>query len=38
MDFWRRENDPLVEYWISVDMTHLLRQFGVDLLQCIPSK
>ena len=38
MDFWRRENDPLVENWIFVDMIQLFRQFGVDLLQSIPPK
>ncbi len=38
MDFWRRENDLLVENWIFVDMTQLFRQFGVDLLQSIPPR
>ena len=38
MDFWRRENDPLVENWIFVDMIKLFQQFGVDLLQRITPK
>ena len=38
MDFWRRENDLLVENWIIDDMIHLFRQLGVDLLQSIPPR
>ena len=32
IDFWRREGDQFVENWVFVDMIHLFRQFGVDLL------
>ena len=38
MDFWRRENDHFVEKWVFVEMIHLFQQFGVDLLQRIPSR
>jgi predicted ester cyclase len=32
MDYWRRENDMLVENWVFIDMIDLLGQFGIDLL------
>lgn len=32
MDWWKREGDQYVENWVFVDMVHLFRQFGVDLL------
>jgi predicted ester cyclase len=32
LDFWRREGDRFTENWVFVDMLHLFRQFGVDLL------
>ena len=32
LDFWRRRGDRFVENWVFVDMVHLFRQFGVDLL------
>lgn len=32
MDFWRAEGDRLAENWVMIDMIHLLRQLGVDLL------
>ena len=32
LDFWRREGDRITENWVFVDMLHLFRQFGVDLL------
>ena len=32
LDFWKLENDVYVENWVFVDMIHLFRQFGVDLL------
>ena len=32
LDFWRREGDKFTENWVFVDMLHLFRQFGVDLL------
>ena len=38
MDFWRREEEQFVENWVFVDMIHLFRQFGVDLLQRIPER
>ena len=33
IDFWKLENDRYVENWVFVDMVHLFRQFGIDLLQ-----
>lgn len=32
MDFWRREDDMLVENWVFIDMVDLIGQFGIDLL------
>ena len=32
MDFWRREDDMLVENWVFIDMVDLVSQFGIDLL------
>lgn len=32
LDFWRREGDQFTENWVFVDMIHLFRQFGVDLI------
>ena len=32
MDFWRREDDMLVENWVFIDMVDLIAQFGIDLL------
>ena len=32
LDFWKLENDQYVENWVFVDMIHLFRQFGIDLL------
>ncbi len=32
MDFWRREDDMLVENWVFIDMVNLIGQFGIDLL------
>jgi len=32
LDYWRRRGDPFIENWVFVDMVHLFRQFGVDLL------
>jgi predicted ester cyclase len=32
MDFWRREDDMLVENWVFIDMVDLIRQLGVELL------
>lgn len=33
LDWWKREGEQYVENWVFVDMVHLFRQFGVDLLQ-----
>ena len=30
-DWWRREEDLLVENWVFVDIPHVLLQMGVDL-------
>lgn len=32
MDWWKREGDQYTENWVFVDMVHLFRQLGVDLL------
>jgi predicted ester cyclase len=32
MDFWRREDNLLVENWVFIDMVDLIRQLGVELL------
>ncbi len=32
MDWWKRSGEQYVENWVFVDMLHLFRQFGVDLL------
>ena len=32
MDFWRREDDMLIENWVFIDMVNLIGQFGIDLL------
>ena len=33
LDFWRRSGNQFIENWVFVDMLHLFRQFGVDLLR-----
>lgn len=33
MDFYRREGELIVENWIPVDMLHLFKTMGVDLLR-----
>ena len=33
MDFYRREGELLIENWVPVDMLHLFKTMGVDLLQ-----
>ena len=33
LDWWKREGEMLVENWVFVDMIHLFRQLGVDLMQ-----
>jgi predicted ester cyclase len=35
LDFWRRADDMFIENWVFVDMVHLFRQFGIDLLDRI---
>jgi len=32
LDWWKREGETYIENWVFVDMIHLFRQFGVDLL------
>ena len=32
MDFWRREDDMLVENWVFIDIVDLIGQLGIDLL------
>ena len=32
IDFWRYENGQFTENWVFVDMLHLFRQFGIDLM------
>lgn len=38
MDWWKRDGDSYVENWVFVDMIHLFRQFGVDLLEWLPAR
>lgn len=33
LDYWRRQGGQFIENWVFVDMVHLFRQFGVDLLE-----
>ncbi len=32
LDWWKRDGDLFMENWVFVDMIHLFRQFGIDLL------
>jgi predicted ester cyclase len=32
LDWWKREGEQYIENWVFVDMIHLFRQFGVDLM------
>lgn len=32
LDWWKRDGETYIENWVFVDMIHLFRQFGVDLL------
>ncbi len=32
LDWWKRDGEKYVENWVFVDMIHLFRQFGVDLM------
>lgn len=38
LDYWRRRGDQFSENWVFVDMVHLFRQFGVDLLARIRDR
>lgn len=31
MDWWRRDGDRLDENWVSIDLLHILDQFGLDV-------
>lgn len=33
LDWWKRDGEEYTENWVFVDMIHLFRQFGVDLLK-----
>jgi predicted ester cyclase len=33
MDWWKRDAEQYVENWVFVDMVHLFKQFGVNLLE-----
>ena len=33
LDWWKRDNEQIIENWVFVDMVHLFRQFGVDLFE-----
>ncbi|MEM7109767.1 MAG: ester cyclase [Bacteroidota bacterium] len=33
LDWWKRDGEVYVENWVFVDMIHLFRQFGIDLLE-----
>lgn len=37
LDYWKREGEQYVENWVFVDMIHLFRQLGLDLLERIPE-
>ena len=32
-DWWKREDDTLIENWVPIDMIDLCRQMGVDLME-----
>ena len=38
IDFWKRRDDKFIENWVFVDMIHLFRQFGVDLMERMKSR
>jgi len=38
LDFWRRQGSQFIENWVFVDMVHLFRQFGADLLARVHSR
>ena len=33
LDWWKRDGEQYIENWVFVDMVHLFRQFGVDLME-----
>jgi len=33
LDWWKRDGEQYIENWVFVDMIHLFRQFGVDLME-----
>ncbi len=33
LDWWKRDGEQYIENWVFVDMIHLFRQLGVDLLE-----
>ena len=37
LDYWKREGELYIENWVFVDMIHLFRQMGVDLLDRLPA-
>jgi predicted ester cyclase len=38
LDYWKREGEMYVENWVFVDMIHLFRQFGIDLLDRLAAQ
>lgn len=38
LDWWKREDQMFVENWVFVDMIHLFRQLGVDLMARLAEK
>jgi len=38
LDWWKLQGDQYVENWVFVDMVHLFRQMGVDLMARIPRR
>lgn len=32
LDWWKRDGEQYIENWVFVDMIHLFKQFGVDLM------
>jgi hypothetical protein len=37
MDFYRRQGDLIVENWVPVDMLHLFKCMGVDIMAKLAS-
>ena len=37
MDFWRVDQDQLIENWVMIDIPELLQQLGIDLLAAEPT-